>query len=128
MNDLPASLRRAAADRHALVLVGRFVPARTHGVALPPTAWRSMSAGSRARSHLRSAWLVSRHALGRAPQHVVAVGHTILLIAYHLLHEDDVYRDLGVHYFDERDRQAVERRLVGRLEGLGYKVSLAPAA
>ena len=38
------------------------------------------------------------------------------------------YHDLGPRYFDERDRQAVERRLVHRLEGLGYKVSLEPAA
>ena len=48
--------------------------------------------------------------------------------AYRLLSEDDIYRDLGAHYFDERDRQAVERRLVARLEGLGYKVSLDLAA
>ena len=58
----------------------------------------------------------------------VAVGHTILVIAYRLLSEGDVYRDLGDRYFDERDRHAVERRLVARLEGLGYKVSLDPAA
>jgi transposase len=58
----------------------------------------------------------------------VAVGHTILVIAYRLLSAADVYRDLGDRYFDERDRRAVERRLVARLEGLGYMVSLEPAA
>jgi transposase len=58
----------------------------------------------------------------------VAVGHTILVIAYRLLREGDVYRDLGDRYFDERDRHAVERRLIARLEGLGYTVSLDPAA
>jgi transposase len=57
---------------------------------------------------------------------VVAVGHTILEIVHHLLAGGTTYRDLGGHYFDERDRQAVERRLVGRLEGLGYKVTLEP--
>ena len=30
-------------------------------------------------------------------------------------------RDLGVIYFDDRDRQRVERRLVGRLERLGHR-------
>jgi hypothetical protein len=35
---------------------------------------------------------------------------------------------LGDRYFDERDRHAVERRLVTRLEGLGYTVSLELAA
>ncbi len=59
---------------------------------------------------------------------VIAVGHTILVIAYYLLQRDDRYHDLGPHYFDERDRQLVQRRLVRRLEQLGFKVSLEPAA
>jgi transposase len=62
---------------------------------------------------------------------VVAVGHTILEIVHHLLARGTTYQDLGGRNFDERDRQAVERRLVKRLEGLGYKVSLehtTPAA
>jgi transposase len=63
---------------------------------------------------------------GRAKA-AVAVAHTILVIAYHLLTKGTVYRDLGGNYFDERDRQAVQRRLVHRLEDLGYTVSLEPA-
>jgi transposase len=58
----------------------------------------------------------------------VAVGHTILVIAYHLPKEGTTYTDLGGAYFDRRDRPTVERRLVRRLEGLGYKVSLEPVA
>jgi transposase len=69
--------------------------------------------------------LAARRGTKRA---AVAVGHTILVIAYRLLSESDVYRELGDRYFDERDRHAVERRLVTRLEGLGYKVSLELAA
>jgi transposase len=64
---------------------------------------------------------------GRAKA-AVAVAHSILIIAYHVLTEGTVYCDLGGNYFDERDRQAVERRLVHRLQGLGYTVSLTPAA
>jgi transposase len=64
---------------------------------------------------------------GRAKA-AVAVAHSILIIVYHVLTEGTVYCDLGANYFDERDRQAVERRLVHRLEGLGYTVSLTPAA
>jgi transposase len=64
---------------------------------------------------------------GRAKA-AVAVSHSILIIVYHVLTEGTVYCDLGANYFDERDRQAVERRLVHRLEGLGYTVSLTPAA
>jgi transposase len=69
--------------------------------------------------------LAARRGKSRA---AVAVGHTILVIAYHLLRDNTVYHDLGPHYFDERDRRAVERRLMHRLEGLGYRVSLQPAA
>jgi transposase len=56
----------------------------------------------------------------------VAVGHSLLIIAYHLLACDREYDDLGANYFDERDRRLVQRRLVRRLEDLGYRVSLEP--
>lgn len=58
----------------------------------------------------------------------VAVGHSILVIGYHLLKDKTTYQNLGGRYFDERDRQAVQRRLVHRLEALGYKVTLEPVA
>jgi transposase len=58
----------------------------------------------------------------------VAVGHSLLLIVYHLLVDERDYEDLGANYFDERDRQHVERRLVRRLEDLGYRVNLEPYA
>jgi len=64
---------------------------------------------------------------GKKPA-AVAVGHTILVIAYHLLTGEAVYEDLGAHYFDARDRLAVQRRLCRRLEALGYTVTLEPAA
>jgi transposase len=64
---------------------------------------------------------------GRAKA-AIAVAHSILIIAYHLLTDGTVYYDLGSNYFDERERHAVERRLVHRLQGLGYQVSLEPVA
>ena len=54
----------------------------------------------------------------------VAVGHTILLVAYYLLTRDTDYEDLGATSFDERHCTRVERRLVHRLEALGYTVQL----
>jgi len=54
----------------------------------------------------------------------VAVGHSILVIAYHLLTRKQPYSDLGANYFDERDRQAVTKRCVNRLHKLGFKVTL----
>jgi transposase len=69
--------------------------------------------------------LAARRGTKRA---AVAVGHAILVIAYHLLQRGTVYQDLGPWYFDQRDRDAEQRRLVHRLERLGYKVSLEPSA
>jgi len=61
-----------------------------------------------------------------AKRAAVAVAHSILVIVYHILTRHEPYHDLGVTYVDARDRQAVERRLVKRLQGLGYEVSLRP--
>src|SRR5437588_1294772 len=57
----------------------------------------------------------------------IAVGHTLLVIVYHVLAEEKDYKELGGNYFDEWDRQAVQKRLVRRLEKLGYEVTLTPA-
>lgn len=57
---------------------------------------------------------------------LVAVGHSILIISYHLITRGQEYTDLGTNYFDERDRNAVQRRCVKRLEKLGFKVELQP--
>jgi transposase len=56
----------------------------------------------------------------------VAVAHSSLIIAYHVLTRQKPYHDRGVNSFAERARHAVERRLVHRLEALGYTVSLQP--
>jgi len=69
--------------------------------------------------------LAARRGKSRA---AVAVGHTILVIADHLLAEGTTDRDLGPNSFDERDRRHVEHRLIRRLEGLGYEAKLTPLA
>ena len=57
---------------------------------------------------------------------IVAVGHTILVIAYHLLARGSTYDDLGAQHFDTRDADRVRRRAVHRLEQLGFDVALTP--
>jgi transposase len=58
---------------------------------------------------------------------LIAVGRHMLHAVYHILRgTDTVYHDLGPHDFDERDRQAVIRRAMRRLEMLGYRVTLEP--
>lgn len=66
----------------------------------------------------------------RGPQRAaVAVGHSILVIAWHLLSTGEPYNDLGGDYFDKRRNSAArQHRLVTQLEALGHKVTLEPAA
>lgn len=61
-----------------------------------------------------------------AIQYRISLGHTVLVIAYHLLKECTIYTNLGGDDFEKRDHPAVGRRIVCRLEGLVYTVSLAP--
>jgi transposase len=63
-----------------------------------------------------------------AKQAAIALGHTLLVICYHVLDRQVSYEELGGNYLDERDRQATEKRLVRRLEKLGYRVELQPAS
>ena len=58
----------------------------------------------------------------------IAVAHSILVIAYHMLRDGTEYRDLGGDYFDKRNKEKLQRNLVRRLEGLGLQVMLEPAA
>ena len=59
---------------------------------------------------------------------IIAVGHTLLVIVYHVLADEKEYQELGGNFFDEHDRQVVKTRLVQRLEKLGYEVTLAPTS
>lgn len=58
----------------------------------------------------------------------IAVGHSLLVIVYHVLADEKDYQELGSNFFDEWDRQAVQKRLVRRLEKLGYEVTLTPTS
>jgi transposase len=59
----------------------------------------------------------------------VAVGHSILVITWHLLSTGEIYTDLGADYFDRRrNSDARQHRLIAQLEAMGYDVTIAPAA
>ena len=64
----------------------------------------------------------------RGPQRAaVAVDHSILVIAWHLLTTGEPYNDLGGDYFDRRRNSAArQRRLVAQLEAMGHRVTLEP--
>ena len=87
---------------------------------------------------VEAAWATSRtqtylgaqyHRLARRrgkKKAIVAVAHSILIIAYHLLKEGTTYRDLGHDYFDQRDTARLQQRLIARLESLGLRVTVEP--
>jgi transposase len=58
----------------------------------------------------------------------VAVAHSMLVSAYHMLQRDEPYSDLGVAWLEQRHRDAHTRRLVAQLQRLGHAVILDPAA
>jgi len=56
----------------------------------------------------------------------MAVAHSILVIIYHLLREGVPYEEHGDTFFEERDRELTEKRLIHQLERLGHQVTLQP--
>jgi hypothetical protein len=59
---------------------------------------------------------------------IVAVGHTILVIVFNMLRNQQPYPDLGAEYFDRRNADQLKRSLVRRLERLGVQVSIVSTA
>jgi transposase len=57
----------------------------------------------------------------------LAVGHSILVAAYHLLRDGVEYRDLGPEHFDRLATDRLTRHFVRRLQQLGHQVTLAAA-
>lgn len=80
-------------------------------------------------SHSRDCFLSSlfqriahRRGMKRA---AMAVAHRILIIAFHIIRDGVVYRELGGDYHDRLHPVRTARRLVHRLKNLGYEVDLA---
>lgn len=48
-----------------------------------------------------------------------------MIIAYHLLARKEGYKDLGSHYFEQRQQEVIVRQAVRKLENLGFQVTLS---
>lgn len=60
---------------------------------------------------------------------LVAVGHSLLVAAWHVINDEVSYQDLGaLHFLTRIDPARQTRRLVTHLQQLGYQVQLSPAA
>jgi transposase len=59
----------------------------------------------------------------------IAAAHTLIVIVWHVLHDQSPYRELGHDYFTRHNHpEAAKRRLVHNLEALGYHVQLTATA
>jgi transposase len=56
----------------------------------------------------------------------VAIAHKILVAAFHILRRSVAFLDLGTDYLDRVDKHRTAKRLVRRLDALGYAVMLRP--
>jgi transposase len=59
---------------------------------------------------------------------IVAVAHSILIIAYHVLRDGVSYRELGGDYFDRLNTDRLTRYRTKRLAALGYTITLTKHA
>jgi transposase len=65
--------------------------------------------------------LASRRGKKRA---TLALAHTILIMAYHIIKENCTYKELGGDFFDRLNEQHLIKRLTSRIETLGYEVKI----
>jgi transposase len=93
-------------------------------VALVQAAW---AASHKKNSYLAAQYhrLVGRRGKKRA---LVAVGHSILVILYHMLKDGRPYSELGRDFFDRVNHDRLIRYYSRRLVELGQKVTLEPVA
>jgi len=59
---------------------------------------------------------------------LIAVAHSLLVTVYSFTIAGELYRDLGLDYFDKLNKEHLQRSLVKRLEKLGHRVTLEPKA
>jgi transposase len=55
---------------------------------------------------------------------IMAVAHSMLIMAYYMIQRQEPYREAGADFFDRLQPEDTARRLVKRLEHLGYCVTL----
>ena len=100
-------------DRSAYILQfeSGAIVAGCHHDSCSDQSWKTLSA---------TYWrLVKRMGKKKA---LVALGHLILRIAYHILLTKEPYKELGTEYLAERERDK-EQRVIRQLQLKGYQVS-----
>jgi transposase len=89
---------------------------------------RALAEAAWAASHTKDTYIAAQYrrlAPRRGKKRAsVAVGHTILVIIYHVLKHKVEYKELGADFFDRLEPERLRRYLVNRLRRMGYDVTL----
>ena len=106
---------------------GRFFRQNPRRQPLVATNVVPRSLGCDTREGLRPGGRVS--ACGSAPKRaVMAVAHSMFIIAYTMLKTGHNYQEVGGSYLDQINRDQLQQYSQKRLERIGFTVNLAPVA
>jgi transposase len=103
---------------------------RLSGTPRKGSAWlrRSLCQAAWAASHTKETSLAARFrrlaARKGKKRAIVAVAHTIVVSRYHMLKNQQPYRELGADFLDRRNAENIKRYLLKRLERLGVQVTV----
>ncbi len=94
---------------------------------------RALIESARAAGRTKTTYLGAQYrrlAARRGPNRAaVAVAHSMVVSAWHMLSTGETYRELGADYYTRRnDPERQVRRLTRQLEQLGFTVAVTPAA
>jgi transposase len=104
-----------------------------HGTARHGDSWlqRTLAVAAMAAAHTKDTYLAAQYGrlVGRRgkKRSRKAVGHSILIGCWHILHDGVEWNDLGRDYFDRRhDPNRLARRKLNELRSLGWTVTTNP--
>jgi transposase len=107
---------------------------RRSGQTRPGSKWlhRTLREAAKAAGRTKGTYLGAQYLRLRARRGAgkatTAVGHSILVAAFHMLRGHITYNELGPDWFDRRSPDQHARRLARQIEALGFNVTIAPAA
>jgi transposase len=107
---------------------------RISGTARPGNKWlrRTLCQSARAVTRKKDCYLSAQFrrlaARRGVKQAVMAVAHSMLIIAYTMLKTGNTYRDLGGNYLEQTNKVNLQNYFVKRLRRLGLNVTVAPAS
>jgi transposase len=93
---------------------------------LKTTLFQCAWAGARTKGSYLQAQFHRQRAKNGAKKAIGAVAASMLTAAYHMIKNGTFYEDLGVDHFERRTKPAQIKRLLAKLQALGYEAQIAP--